>query len=188
MKLWKNGVFHTMLNENDTKYQMATDQGYIIGFDHQVEGLEFDEVINLRGYHVYPGFVDAHLHLLGFGQKLSRPNLMNIKNKKEAIRIIKDAYHNEPLFVEGYFESGLTKDDLNQISQTHPIMIRHNDYHSLTVNQVALDMINLKDSNGVLTEEDAQMAMDNYPKHSDQELDKILENSISKLTPNHSKN
>jgi len=181
MKLWKNGVFHTMLNENDTKYQMATDQGYIIGFDHQVEGLEFDEVINLRGYHVYPGFVDAHLHLLGFGQKLSRPNLMNIKNKKEAIRIIKDAYHNEPLFVEGYFECGLTKDDLNQISQTHPIMIRHNDYHSLTVNQVALDMINIKDSNGVLTEEDAQMAMDNYPKHSDQALDKILENSISKL-------
>ncbi len=181
MKLWKNGVFHTMLSEKDIKYQMATHQGYIVGFDQQVSDFEFDEIIDLKGYHIYPGFVDAHLHLLGFGQKLSRPNLMNIKDKKEVVKIIKNAFGDEPLFIEGYFECGLTKIDLNRISQHYPIMIRHNDYHSLTVNDVVLDMINQESSSGILTEQAAQKAMDSYPKHSNQALEKMLENSIKKL-------
>lgn len=181
MKLWKNGIFHTMLSEDDTKFQMATDQGRIVGFDHQVENLEYDEIINLKGYHVYPGFVDAHLHLLGYGQKLSRPNLMNMKDKNKIIKIIQSSFLDQPLFVEGYFECGLKKDDLNQISHIHPIMLRHNDYHSLTVNQVVLDHIGLPHSDGVLTEEEAEMAMDSFPKHSNQTLELFLEKSISKL-------
>ncbi|MBU1141952.1 MAG: amidohydrolase family protein, partial [Firmicutes bacterium] len=138
MKLFKNGIFHTMETEDTIKYQMATDQGLIIGFDQAIEHLEFDEIIDLEGAHVYPGFVDAHLHLLGYGQKLSRPNLMNHQDKDIALKILEGSYHNGPLFAEGYFECGLTKDDLNRISIKHPIMIRHNDYHSLTVNNVVL--------------------------------------------------
>lgn len=181
MKLWKNGVFHTMKNENETKYQMATDQGVIIGFDEEIEQLNFDEVIDLKGNHVYPGFVDAHLHLLGYGQKLSRPNLKNIKDKKLVLEILSNHFDEKPLFAEGYFECGVTKDDLNQISTLFPILIRHNDYHSVTANDVVLKKIHATKSNGVLTEELAEEAMHTFPIHTNQVLEKLLEQSIKNL-------
>lgn len=181
MKLWKNGVFHTMTDEQETKYQMATHQGVIIGFDEEVNDLKFDEIIDLKGNHVYPGFVDAHLHLLGYGQKLSRPNLKNLKDKTLVLEMISNNFLHKPLFAEGYFECGITKDDLNQISSEFPILIRHNDYHSVTANDVVLNKINATESNGVLTEELAEQAMHTFPIHNNQTLEELLKNSIQSL-------
>ncbi|PKK92711.1 MAG: hypothetical protein CVV61_08345, partial [Tenericutes bacterium HGW-Tenericutes-6] len=181
MKLWKNGVFHTMKHENDLKYQMATNNGFIVGFDQDIEDFEFDEIIDLNQAHVYPGFVDAHLHLMGYGQKLSRPNLKNLNNKNQVLQVLKTEFNNAPFFVEGYFECGITKTDLNLISTSYPIMIRHNDYHSLTVNDYVLTMANIKSLTGILTEEEAQNAMNFFPKHTNLDLDHMLEKSIRSL-------
>ncbi|MBN2300464.1 MAG: amidohydrolase [Acholeplasmataceae bacterium] len=181
MKLWKNGYFYTMENKDDIKHQLATDHGVIIGFDDEVEHLQFDEIIDLKGQHVYPGFVDAHLHLIGYGRKLSRPNLLNSRDKLQVISILKQAFEHKPLFAEGYFECGITKLDLNQISETYPIMIRHNDYHSLTVNDVVLDQMKYKSFDGVLTEEVAEKAMRTFPRYTHEELKKLLEKSIRNL-------
>ena len=65
MILWKNGIFHTMEDPQTVKYLMATDQGRIVGFDDDINPALCDEVIDLNHMHVYPGFVDAHLHLIG---------------------------------------------------------------------------------------------------------------------------
>ncbi|MCF7930107.1 MAG: amidohydrolase [Acholeplasmataceae bacterium] len=181
MKLWKNGVFHTMLTEQEAKYQMATNQGVIVGFDQEIEHLDFDEVIDLKGNHIYPGFVDAHLHLLGYGQKLSRPNLKNLKDKEAVLDILKKSFNHEPLFAEGYFECGVTKDDLNQISSTYPILIRHNDYHSVTANDIVLKKVKALDSNGFLTEDLAEQAMHTFPMHTNQVLENLLKKSIQAL-------
>jgi len=181
MKLWKNGVFHTMLTEQDAKYQMATDQGVIVGFDQEIEHLEYDEIIDLKGSHIYPGFVDAHLHLLGYGQKLSRPNLKNLKDKDLVLDILKKSFKHEPLFAEGYFECGITKDDLNAISSTYPILIRHNDYHSVTANDIVLKKVKALDSNGFLTEELAEQAMHTFPMHTNKILEQLLIKSIQSL-------
>ncbi len=181
MKLWKNGVFHTMVNEDETKHQMATHQGIIIGFDEQIKHLEYDEIIDLNGHHVYPGFVDAHLHLIGFGRKLSRLNLNNLKDKTIVLKILKQSFDQKPLFAEGYFECGITKMDLNQISKDIPILLRHNDYHSVTVNESILNQINQNESDGILTEEIAEQAMNTFPKYTNLELTELLEKSIDHL-------
>lgn len=181
MKLWKHGYFHTMTHPGKTVSQVMTDQGRIIAIGDDADRYQPESVIDLHGLHVYPGFVDAHMHLLGYGQKLSRLNLANNKNRAIVLGRLKDEFADEPLFVEGYFDVGLTKKDLDQISLTIPIMLRHNDYHSLTVNTAVLARINMTSSEGLLTEDDAQKAMDAFPKYTDEQLGKLLEKAISSL-------
>ncbi len=181
MKKWINGIFHTMEKPGAVKHQMATDQGLIVGFDDDIDGIVFDEIIDLKGAHIYPGFVDAHLHLLGYGRMLSRPNLNKIKDKDQVIAILEKAYQDKPLFAEGYFECGLTKSDLNQISNKELIMVRHNDYHSLTVNDAVLNMMDYESEDGVLTEESAEQAMRLFPPHTFEDLKDFLKKSIQKL-------
>ncbi|TNF07735.1 MAG: amidohydrolase [Bacillota bacterium] len=180
MKLWTNGFFHS-LDEGKIYLKMTTHQGKIVCFDEDCGHRHYDEVIDLEGAHVYPGFVDAHMHLLGYGQKLKRPSLSALKTKDEVLTRLKEAFHHEPLFAEGYRECGITKEDLDMISTSHPIMIRHNDYHSVTANSYVLNHIHLTHTNGVLTEEDATLAMKTWPPYTIKQLEDILETSLKSL-------
>ncbi len=181
MILWKNGIFHSLDDYHHTYHQMATDQGLIIGFDDELNNLTFEKEIDLKKAHVYPGFVDAHMHLLGYGQMLSRPNLTGMSQKDAILNHLTSLFKGEKLFVEGYFECGITKSDLNMISSSIPIMMRHNDYHSLTVNDAVLKLMKLDHPTGVLTEGDAEHAMQIFPKYTHDELKKILIKSIESL-------
>jgi len=181
MILWKNGQFHTMENELSTHHQMVTDQGLIIGFEDVSSEIDFDQIIDLRGAHVYPGFVDAHLHLLGYGQKLSRPNISHLKGRTEILSFIRQAFHQESLFIEGYSECGITKSDLDLISFNDPIYLRHADYHSLTVNSKALSISNEESINGVLTEKEALHVVRAFLVHTNEKLEKLLKNAIESL-------
>lgn len=180
MKLWKNGIFHTMRNRDEIYHKMGTHQGLIIGFDDDLSHLSFDEEIDLKGAHVYPGFVDAHMHILGYGQMLSRIMLHGL-SKLEVIDLLRESFQNRLLYAEGYMEQGVTKHDLNLISRTTPIYIRHNDYHSLTVNDAVLNQLHYLSDTGILTEQIAQQAIDLIPKYSQEELKQILINALSQL-------
>lgn len=181
MILWTNATFHTLETETSTVKQILTDQGKIIAFDDDVYQHDIRETIDLKGTHVYPGFVDAHLHLIGYGRKLTRHNLENSFNKKAVLRTIQSLFKDEPLFVEGYHDLGITKNELDLITTDYPIMIRHNDYHSLTVNSYVLRQINRLDSNGILLESESQPAIDAWPPFTKEQLKKMLHQAISSL-------
>jgi len=181
MILWKNGILHTLENEHDVHTQMATDQGLIIGFDEDVKDLTFDQEIDLNGYHLYPGFVDAHLHIVGYGQKLLKKDLSSIRQKDEILAFIKTHVDHGFTFYEGYFDIGITKAQLDEISTEKPIILKHNDYHSLTVNSVVLKHVNLTSDSGFLTEEDAQKVNKTYEVYDHEHIKKMIEHSISSL-------
>lgn len=181
MILWKNGILHTLENEHDVHTQMATDQGLIIGFDEDVKDLTFDQEIDLNGYHLYPGFVDAHLHIVGYGQKLLKKDLSSIRQKDEILAFIKTHVDQGFTFYEGYFDIGITKAELDEISTEKPIILKHNDYHSLTVNSVVLKHVNLTSDSGFLTEEDAQKVNKTYEVYDHDQIKKMIEHSISSL-------
>ena len=42
---------------------IAVENGLIIPFGENLSGLVFDKVNNLDGFHIFPGFVDVHVHL-----------------------------------------------------------------------------------------------------------------------------
>ncbi len=181
MKLWTNGFIHSMESPHLIYKEMATQEGLIVAFDDAIDRHAIREVIDLKQGHLYPGFVDAHLHMMGYGQMLRRVNVTDLK--KEAVIIkLQDAFKGQLLYAEGYKNDGLTKEELNQISVDVPIYVRHNDYHSVTVNEKALKLSGLKSDNGYLTEEEANHVLHQIPKYQPHELEEILSESIDQLT------
>lgn len=181
MKHWKNGIIHTMRKQGECVSEMITDKGIVKELGENLHPDETCEVIDLKGTHLYPGFVDAHLHLLGYGQMLTRPNLKLERNRVRVLRFIEEQFRGEPLFIEGYFDIGLEAFDLNAISLEQPILLRHNDYHSVTVNQVILDRIASSDTTGILTEEEAEKAIKAMHMHTKERLSYMLETAIDDL-------
>src|SRR5690554_7762965 len=70
---WKNATFYTMESKEDRVTEVVTSLGKIIAIGREATKLEVEKEIDLNGAFVFPGFVDSHLHILGYGQKMTRP-------------------------------------------------------------------------------------------------------------------
>ncbi|VEU80022.1 amidohydrolase [Haploplasma axanthum] len=177
MKLFKNATFYTMEEENKKTNMVLTDKGVIIATGNDCLSYEPNEIVDLNGSYVFPGFTDAHMHLIGYGRKL----LANVIKTNDVINEIKNFYNSEDLFVEGYFDSGLTKDDLDVISSDYMIILRHNDYHSFTVNSKVLEKIRFEHKTGILLEEDAKKVLPIWSNYSKELLEKMTNKAILSL-------
>lgn len=177
MILWKNGICHTLENETATHEKIITDKGKIIGFDDDANHLPIDQEIDLCGGHLYPGFVDSHLHLLGYGRKLTRPNLSDVKHKSQLFDFI--LKHPHDVVFEGYEGKGISFDMLSTLNR--PIILRHRDYHSATVNQKVLDILKLTSHQGKLSEDDAYLAMAHFGQTSDEALENMFLRALKQL-------
>ena len=70
--LLKNGVIHDAVNPQAYEADLALRDGVIAAIGANLAPLADEEVIDLRGGQVYPGFIDAHSHLGldGYGKGL----------------------------------------------------------------------------------------------------------------------
>lgn len=179
MKLWTNGIIHSL---DEHKYNnILTHQGKILGLNVD-ETQAFDEVIDLRGRHLYPGFTDAHLHLIGYGQYLSRVSVAHLKTKNDILDFLKTLSINDNLIVDGYQESiQLTQHDLDLVSSIKPIILRHTDFHAVTVNTCVLKDLNLHNPLGILREDESNLVLKTYTKGSNEILETYLEQAIKTL-------
>lgn len=178
---WKNALFYTMESQADVVDEVVTASGKIIAIGQEAKQLKVEKEIDLKGAYVFPGFVDSHLHILGYGQKQSRPSLEFTRNKEKAKEMIQAAFQNAPLFIHDYYDIGLTKDDLDPISRKYPILLRHNDYHSVTVNSWILEKLEVKDSNGILKEEAGNEALALFDTYSKETLEMYFKTAIESL-------
>ncbi len=114
-----------------------------------------DEVIDLAGHHVLPGFNDSHLHVLGIGKSMNMENLAHYKTINDLIEGLKKSAKT-PLIGRGYHESQFldkrspTKVDLNQISANKIIILYRVCGHMVVANDYA---INLAKKQGTLPED-----------------------------------
>ncbi|EAC8166200.1 amidohydrolase [Listeria monocytogenes] len=214
MKLWKNATFYQMTAEGDQVSAVLTENGQICAVGEAMD-LEkqyvanITETIDLEGKVVFPGFVDAHIHLLWYGQALERLNLNQTTTKKEALALIaertKQIASDEWLFVEGYDENKWSDEqtlislaDLDEVSQTNPILVRRIDYHSVSINSALQEKIAdfsetgfdgggeiVRDKTGefigVLRDNATTMAIDSFPAATPSELSAWLEIAITDL-------
>lgn len=180
MKLWKNGTIHT-LHKGQLAHNVLTDQGYIIGIDVD-ENVVYPDIVDLQGHHLYPGFVDAHLHLIGYGQFLSRVDITHIHDKKEALDIISKQPIDSCLIVDGYHEwVGIQKSDLDKIQPRKPLILRHHDFHAITVNSSALIPFEVTSENGILREADAQLVLKHYSTMDQTTIESYLIQALKTL-------
>ncbi len=113
------------------------------------------EVVDLGGKIVLPGFIDSHCHILPAGLDLLKLNLNTCRSREEVLDHLRD-WH--PAHPEGWlhavqydqtrFSDGvhLTREDLDLISQTRPILLRHYNGHASVANSAALRAAGVDDS------------------------------------------
>jgi len=151
-----NGKFY--LSEGNFAQAVITENGKFthVGSNDEIHTLITDEeVIDMGGRTVLPGFNDSHLHLYNVGVMRSALNLMEATSIPECITAGRDyiakntVAPNQPVFVRGwnqdYFTDRrpLTRYDLDKISMEHPIVATRACGHLATANSVALKLANI---------------------------------------------
>lgn len=183
MKLWENGTIYSLNNNNDIYNKIITNNGIVIAANDSCDNYTVDEVIDLEGNFMFPGFIDAHIHLIGYGRKLASNNLELKSKKEEVINLLhKFNTNSNKLLVEGYLDIGLTNKELDKIANNYPVILRHNDYHSFTVNSYVIDLLNLNSSNGILLDEEkANKVLPLWMSNTKSELYEFASNAVTSL-------
>ena len=119
-----------------------------------------DEVtlVDLGGAVMFPGFTDAHSHLLGIGQRELTLNLEGTASVAELVDRIEaevaDKAPGEIIFGRGWIETGWPEgrmplaDDLDPVSPDNPVILMRADGHALVANTAALKAADIYDITG----------------------------------------
>lgn len=99
-----------------------------------------------------PGFIDAHMHMLGLGYVSYQADLTQAKSIADIAHILKPYLNQSMVIGRGWNQEWfrekrmLTKQDLNQISSDQPLMMIRVCGHVLTVNDKLLEMAGINAS------------------------------------------
>lgn len=107
------------------------------------------EIIELNGAYIFPGFVDAHAHLSGIGQRELSLNLENVTSLSElqtTIATWRDNHPDQEVIVgRGWIETHWPEKrfpsrwDLDEVISDIPVILRRADGHALVANSAALN-------------------------------------------------
>jgi hypothetical protein len=136
---------------------MAIKDGLIVATGTDAEILAAytaTEKIDAKGQAVYPGFIDAHAHFVGYGKSLFQVDLFGTTSWEEAVERVKvfAAAHPELAWIEGrgwdqnkwpgkkYPTNAL----LNSLFPNTPVVLQRIDGHAAIANQKAFDVAGVK--------------------------------------------
>jgi predicted amidohydrolase YtcJ len=110
-------------------------------------------LVDLGGAFMYPGFTDAHAHLLGIGQRELTLNLEGTASVAELVARVeaelKDMAPGEVLYGRGWIETGWPEGrmpvaaDLDPVSPDNPVILGRSDGHAVVANKAALLAANI---------------------------------------------
>ncbi|MBI1334525.1 MAG: amidohydrolase family protein [Armatimonadetes bacterium] len=161
-----------------------------------------DEVVDCGGKILLPGFIDAHCHILPTGLDLMKLDLVAHSTRESILDAVRDRHREQPdgwllavqydnnKFLDG---AHLTRDDLDAISPSRPILLRHYNGHCSIANSEALRLAGVAEDvpnpsggefvrddsgrlNGVLLEDAHEVVWAATPKPNlDEMVEAILE-------------
>ena len=150
-------IHHAVIYTVDSSFSlaeaMAVKDGKIVAIGKNDEILKkyaATENIDAQGKAIYPGFIDAHAHFVGYGQSLFAVNLYDCKSWDEAVERVKifAAKHPEEKWIKGrgwdqnkfpnkqYPTNAL----LNQLFPNTPVLLTRVDGHAAITNAKALEL------------------------------------------------
>jgi predicted amidohydrolase YtcJ len=152
-----NGVIYTVDSSFSTAQAMAIKDGIVVATGTDAEILAAytaPEKIDAKGQAVYPGFIDAHAHFVGYGKSLFQVDLFGTTSWEEAVERVKvfAAAHPELAWIEGrgwdqnkwpgkkYPTNAL----LNTLFPNTPVVLQRVDGHAAIANQKAFDIAGVK--------------------------------------------
>ena len=155
MLLFHNGIIHTVDRDRPQAAALLVAQdGKIaaLGSTEELRGAGAEEV-DLRGRTLLPGFNDAHVHVSWLGELLTR--LVNVTagrgldiatlvqrfreraEQEKPGTWIQGGNYNENFLADGRHP---TRNDLDQASRQHPLVVVHTSWHAAVANSLALEL------------------------------------------------
>ncbi len=149
----RGGVIHTVDDLRPRVSAVAARDGRIVfvGDEADVEAWigPGTEVVELSGRAAYPGFADAHMHLLGYGLARLEVDLVGTVSYADVIARIATAAREQPagtwITGRGWDQTDWDVTDfphheaLSRVVPDHPVAVRRVDGHALLANARALD-------------------------------------------------
>lgn len=114
---------------------------------------ETKEKLDAQGKFIYPGFIDAHAHFVGYGNSLQRVNLVGTESWDEVIERTNQFATENPdgwLLGRGWDQNDWKTTDfptnlkLNELFPDRPVLLTRIDGHAAVANQKALDLAGIK--------------------------------------------
>jgi len=152
-----HAVIYTVDSSFSTAEAMAVSDGKIIATgtnDEILKKYKATESIDAKGAAVYPGFIDAHAHFVGYGRSLFQVDLFGTNTWEETVQRITDfaAKHPDLDWIQGRGwdqnrwpgKSFPTNELLNTLFPNKPVVITRVDGHASIANQKALDLAGIK--------------------------------------------
>lgn len=167
-----NATVYTVDSAFSKAQSIAVRQGKIVavGSNEEIEAVyQSDSVLDLTGKFVYPGFIDAHCHFLGYGLNLPKAWLAGAETWDEVVnRLVENQKQYPTEWVEGRgwnqneWESKEfpTNEQLNKMFPDKPVFIVRIDGHAAIANAKALEIAgitkNMKVSGGEIVLRDGK--------------------------------
>ena len=158
-QLYVNGQVFTGNGAMCQAFAIEDGKFVAVGSNEEVLAIkgEGEQVIDLAGKFVCAGFIDSHMHMVGFGGLMSCCNLMehttSVKDIQQALRDfiaaekipagswVRGRGWNQDYFVDNHELP--TRQQLDEVSTEHPICITRCCGHSLVVNTKALQVLGI---------------------------------------------
>ncbi|NGP44178.1 amidohydrolase [Bacillaceae bacterium SIJ1] len=151
-RLWFGGPIYTMAKPGEKVEAVLTVGDQIVGTgDQKALGEAFDlsdaEAVNLHGRAMYPGFVDSHLHMIGYGEQQLRLDLSELSSSRSVIQKLiheVETTTDEWVIADGLNENNWTDrqmmslETLDAISPYRPMVLHRVCKHAMLVNRMAL--------------------------------------------------
>ena len=148
---------YTVDNQFSVVEAMAVQDGKIVAVgtnDDILKEYKSDSVVNAEGAIVYPGFIDAHAHFVGYGQSLFAVDLMFVSSWDEVINRVKDFAAKHPgnswIRGRGWDQNRFpgkqfpTNEILNTLFPDRPVILERVDGHASIANNAALQLAGIK--------------------------------------------
>ncbi len=197
-----NATVYTVDKNFSQAKAIAIDNGKIIatGTTQKLEE-QFDakEKINAKGKFVYPGFIDAHSHFLGYGLGLQEADLVGTSSWEDILKRLKtfSKTHKEGWITgRGWDQNDWpvkefpTNEKLNQLFPGRPVILSRIDGHAAIANNKALELagvkpgqkleggeVEMKDGKltGILIDNATSLVYSKVPKPGESQLEKALQ-------------
>ena len=154
-------IHHATLYTVDSAFSMAeamaVKDGKILATgsnDFILKNYSSKESVDAKGKAVYPGFIDAHAHFVGYGQSLFTADLYDTKSFEEVLDRLQKfaAAHPSEQWILGRGwdqnkwpgKAYPTNEQLNRLFPGKPVFISRVDGHAAICNQKAFDLSGVK--------------------------------------------
>lgn len=139
--VYVNGHIRTLDPDRPHAQRLGVLHGRIVGLDEELDGVVAEQVVDLCGAHVLPGFHDAHHHLSATGERLAsldlRPGRVDTLDKLYAAVRAHARTHAPGAWVRGagYDQNVLgahpTAEALDRAADGRPVVLEHVSGHML---------------------------------------------------------